>query len=537
MVGSNSRVAAICNLLLSLGLGGALVVAFLALSAPGEVAAFARCAETSQIAATIRYVAPGGSCGGAEPCYGSVQTAVDAAESDDEIRVAAGVYTDVHFRAGEQQAVYVSKNVTLRGGYDVGSWSTSDPETNLTVLDAQGASRVVYITGPVSPVIEGFHITGGNAPSDSPLGGGVYVDGASPIFVRNWITGNVSTVAFQGAAYGGGLYLRDSAAVLLDNEVSDNSAASGGGAGIYLRNSPARLRGNLVRGNEVTGINGRGGGIYLNDCLGVVLTANTIMGNSADRGGGLYVRDSEAALHANQVLSNTTVPSAGAYPVDDWSTRKDDEATASDFSGGGLFLDGGTTVVNGDLVMGNYAYGLGDGGGLVVGGDAQMTNVVVADNRAGGRGAGAFVEADRVSIAHGTVARNGTLLDEPGAGIYVSAGTTQLTNTVIVSHAVGITAEVGAQATLHGVLWYSNTLGNYGGEVSATGAVTGDPAFSDDGYHLTPGSAAIDRGLSTAVRFDIDNQPRFGVADLGVDEYWAPGQLEWVFLPIVARSQ
>ena len=110
--------------------------------------AAARALATSAAApadAGVLYVAPGGQCGVATPCYASVQAAVDAANPGDEIRVAEGAYTGVEARAGITQTVYISKTVTVRGGYISGNWDSADPVAHPTRLDAQGQGRVVVI--------------------------------------------------------------------------------------------------------------------------------------------------------------------------------------------------------------------------------------------------------------------------------------------------------------------------------------------------------------------------------------------------------
>src|SRR5512136_2249514 len=63
------------------------------------------------------YVAPGGECGaGIVPCYDSVQAAVDAADDPaDLIKIAAGVYIDLHPRDGITQVVYISKTLAIQG--------------------------------------------------------------------------------------------------------------------------------------------------------------------------------------------------------------------------------------------------------------------------------------------------------------------------------------------------------------------------------------------------------------------------------------
>ncbi len=79
---------------------------------------------------------------------------------------------------------------------------------------------------------------------------------------------------------------------------------------------------------------------------------------------------------------------------------------------------------------------------------------------------------------------------------------------------------IGSTTTLNGVLWFGNGANTDGaGLLSVTNEYTRDPAFAADGYHLTAGSAAIDRGESTGVTIDIDGEPRTMPPDLGTDEY------------------
>jgi hypothetical protein len=101
-------------------------------------------------AAGPHHVAPCGNCGAASPCYATVQAAADAADSGDIIKVAQGIYTDVHARDGVTQVVYISKTVTILGGYTTADWATPDPENNPTTLDAQGQGRVFYATGNIT---------------------------------------------------------------------------------------------------------------------------------------------------------------------------------------------------------------------------------------------------------------------------------------------------------------------------------------------------------------------------------------------------
>ena len=210
-------------------------------------------------AALTRYVTTGGNDGGGTssctpsslPCR-TVQQAVDVAANGDEIHVASGIYTGVQARNGVTQVVYINKTVALRGGYTttLDGWTTPYPLTQPTTLDAGGLGRVVYITGDISPTLDGFIIAHGNATglranchSDADgCGGGIFVLDAHPIVVNNVITNNIAAVTTANptytTGYGGGLYMNGAIrAVISGNLIISNAGSTaycGAGGGIYL---------------------------------------------------------------------------------------------------------------------------------------------------------------------------------------------------------------------------------------------------------------------------------------------------------------
>jgi len=496
---------------------------------------------------TIRYVAPTGNDTGNctdsfNPCS-TVQYALDQVTSGGEIRVATGVYTDIHQRAGITQVVYINKSVTIRGGYDASNWNVPpDPEANPTALDAQGQGRVLYITGDISPTLEGLRIVHGYAaglgggPGGGEAGGGLYLRESTAM-----LTGN--TVISNSAQYGGGVYLYKSDAKLSGNRVQGNEAQhpmyGSGGGGLYLYYSGATLSGNMVQGNTSAGMYGCGGGLYLYRS-GAVLIGNTITANTTYfNGGGLYLYSSGATLTGNTITANTTYFDGGGLYLDSSGATLSGNAVTFNtaWDGGGLYLEESSATLSGNVVTSNTAQ-YDNGGGLYLEkSDATLTNTVVADNQAHGLGSGLYIEASSPRLLHATIARN-----TGGSGVYVthsgsSYSTVALTNTILVSHTVGLTVTAGNAATLNATLWHANGT-DYGGSVIHTNDRNGDPAFAPDGYHLMAGSAAMDGGVDTGVRTDVDNEPRpYQTPDLGADEYWPPGALKRIYLPLIVRNR
>jgi hypothetical protein len=464
----------------------------------------------------IHYVAAsgvdGGDCATPEGACRTIQYAVDRAAAGDELRVASGVYTGANHYAGLAQVVYLSKTLTIRGGYTISDWLSSDAQAHPTVLDAEGEGRVVYVGGSISATLDGLRITGGAAtglggapgPAKDDAGGGIYVVSATATLRDNWIYSNT-------AWFGGGAFLLMSAGQLQDNRFSSNNGHFGGGLSLYNDQALA-----LVRDNSFTGNSGYiGGGLSLWFSQ-ATLDGNLFTGNSADYCGGLESFASDAALYGNQVVANA----------------------ATVYWGGGMCIrHGGPALLRANYLSGNVAGDLG-GGLYLFQNDATLVNNVIADNAAGTRGSGLYIEAADPDLLHTTLARN---RGGEGSGVYVTGGadngsSVAMTNTIVFSHAVGVAVSDGNGVALNGSLWYRTpvTVSLAAAAVATvSNAHVGDPAFDLDGYHILSTSAAIDAGVPAGVNTDIDGQhrPYGNLPDLGADEF-AEGNL---FLPIVLK--
>jgi len=474
----------------------------------------------------ILYVAPGGNCGGATPCYDSVQAAVDASNGGDLIKVAQGTYSGVHnvpslnsetFTA--TQVLVVTSNVTIRGGYSVADWAVPDPVAHPTILDGQGQGRVLCILSS-SPVIEGLSITGGDASGLAGIrwgdvGGGVYINSGGGLISDTLIYSNT-------AEGGGGLFLFSSTTDIRGCLISGNSALGNVGGGLCLQYSSATLAGNTVSDNTSTSW---GGGIYVGGSS-PELSGNTIRNNTASvygRGGGVALSGTEAVLNGNLIADNS-----------------------ASMSGGGVYMQDSNATLDGDIVRGNSAGSF--GAGLYMRGLApSVANGVITGNTltgASGYGAGIYATYSAPRLTHLTIARNsggeasGIHVSNAGAG---DLGTITVSNTIIADHRVGVSVMQGCKAILRGTLWHGNGA-NWDGEGVLDHRVDrrGDPAFDPDGYHLTPRSLAIDRGVEAGAPTDIDGdiRPQGERVDIGADEFdGAPIAWEQLYLPLTGRKR
>jgi hypothetical protein len=537
----------------------------------------------------VLHVAPDGMCGGVDPCFASVQAAVDAAAHSDEIRIATGNYTDTHVRSSDAvtQVAYVSKTLTLRGGYTTANALAGppDPDANPTTLDAQGRGRVFYISGDVDVTIEGLRITGGDARGlggdplapTSDVGGGVYGISATVRLRDCQVSGNMAPAA------GGGVYLHSGDLALLTGNtvLSNTTQGTGGGVHISWTEIDARLDGNTLYDNEA----GLGGGVYLwyshaeldnntihsnqaNDGAGVYvwagtshvvwLSENVIFDNVAARwGGGVHLWDSrDVTLYGNSIFSNTAqVYGGGVWLNFSLATLASNAIHHNQaLAGGGVYVRAGSALKTSRVgasprhVAGGTPPRRDDGPTLLI-------NNAIVENQASDEGSGLYIAGANSRLLHNTIARNGSTGGTgsvgDSSGVYVTTfdqahvttyqgtpalySTVALTNTLLAEQAVGIGVAGPNTLTVNGVLWHNTPVTVSLGTASlllAQNQHTGDPAFASDGYHLMADSAAIDKGVYAGVTYDIDGDARaLEQPDLGADEWQRR-----VYLPIALNN-
>jgi hypothetical protein len=259
----------------------------------------------------------------------------------------------------------------------------------------------------------------------------------------------------------------------------------------------------FVNGNAT----GLGGGVFSYDGGGnvaVYRSAPTVrhsrfVSGTARLGGGFWLGQGRSVLDANYFLNNTAT------------------------QGGGFFAGGSSATLNDNLFAGNMARSTG-GGLLLLYSDMTLINNAVVGNRTEGDASGIGVGGSTATFLHTTVADN---TGGDGSGVTINEllsvpSQTSMTNTILVNQTAGITVGVSSQVQMNGVLWFANGVNTGGlGAITITTQYTGNPAFAEDGYHLSFASAAIDRGVDAGVQDDIDGdlRPVGGASDLGADEY------------------
>jgi hypothetical protein len=492
-------------------------------------------------------------CGSAStPCQ-TIQFAVHEAGEGDEIRIAAGTYAGSQqvyaMGAGQMttmtQVVIVTKSLTLRGGYTIGDWDTSDPASNPTVIDAEGFGRGITIVGDGAQTVtvEGLTITGGDytglgssyadgqcLTSSGDCGGGIYAYQAVVIVRRAIITDNVASTS-SSSSHGGGIYLYEVPAgsrvedSTLANNRSFGTNSCGGAVGIHdsgaLTVSNCTLVANRAadNGGAINSSPGTGQGLFIEASDFI---SNSVLRTANGQGGAVYVNLGQAYIRASTFVSNTGR------------------------NGGALTTEPGNDqeiVVDRNVFHHNWASAAGGAVYIGYGSVATLTNNMIVQNESAGLGSGAVVEGTYCGLSHNTFA--GEPSGSEGDAVFVRVGGTvaELRNNIVASYTKGIRTNPGVSVTADHTLFFGNQENTYLADdtFTCTNEITGqapvfvDPAALD--YHVGDGSPAIDAGVDAGVTGDFDGHPRplGGGFDIGADEYWPATLVPSAFLPLVVR--
>lgn len=218
----------------------------------------------------------------------TVQEAINASVSGNEIWVASGTYTE---------NIILPSGIALYGGF-AGTETTRTERnwtTNASILDGNWAGSVVEVARSAANTtrVDGFTIRNGRAVT----GGGIYCNQLSSPVITNNIIRDCS------ADYdGGGVFLNlGSAATVTCNKIINNGAVTGGG-GVRSTTGASVIADNFILGNSAR----YGAGVSCGDTTTAsheYVVNNTIVGNAAIRGGGVYIAGASSASISNNIVA------------------------------------------------------------------------------------------------------------------------------------------------------------------------------------------------------------------------------------------
>lgn len=299
--------------------------------------------------------------------FTTVQDALAAAASGDEIWVAEGVYYPDEGSGqtnNDRNATFQLKNgVTIYGGFagTETALEQRDLQANVTVLSGDvdnndGVDANGVVTNPAniagnnayhvvngsgtdgSARLNGFTITAGHSNAGLAQGGGLINSSGSPSLANLTFRGNKATD-------GGGIYNFSSAPSLSNVTFSNNSAHQG--AGVYNFSSSPTLLDVVFSHNEADNY---GGGMYNRTGSSPTLTNVAFIGNTAGSyGGGIYTNSGSPTLSNISFQGNLALTGGGYY-----SSKSSPTLTNVTFSGNrATTTGGGITNFGGNLTLQN----------------------------------------------------------------------------------------------------------------------------------------------------------------------------------------
>ncbi len=359
--------------------------------------------------------------------YTSFQSALNVAQSTDQIWVASGTYKPsssydltnssryYHFRMKPGVAIYggfagTETEISQRTNFGAG-------EANETILSGDIGSigdnsdncyHVFYHPDGLgltnTAVLDGFTITGGNAEDTENYthnnGGGIYNYSNSPTITNCTISDNT---AFEG---GGGLFNYFYSSPTISNcTISDNTAFEGGGGLCNHFYSSPTISNCTISDNTAS----KGGGLCNYRDSSPTISNCTISDNTASEGGGLCnYRDSSPTISNCTISDNTASEGGGLCNYRDSSPTISNctiNGNSADYGGGLFNYFYSSPTISNCTISDNTAS---EGGGLrnFDNSSPTISNCTISDNTANRGGGLSNYEFSSPTISNCTISGN-----------------------------------------------------------------------------------------------------------------------------------
>ncbi|MCA9901412.1 MAG: CSLREA domain-containing protein [Ardenticatenaceae bacterium] len=328
-------------------------------------------------------------------------------------------------------------------------------------LDGNATSRVFQITGNVNVTLRNLLITNGKAAD----GGGMAVFGGNINLVNSVIEGNAAS------NNGGGIYMSTPGTVTLTSGgIRQNTAVIGGG-GIYNMSGSLVQLGGVIENNSAA----TGGGVYVNlPGAEFTLNAGVVQQNNGTAletgGGGVYVAQGTVNVNGGQISANIGKRGGGIQSANgkiylNGGIIKQNQAEF----GGGVYLAFPEALLtqNGGEITQNSATATDFGGGGVYGfqGSMVLNGGVIQQNTAVADGGGINIRFGTLTISGGQVINNQA--GAKGGGIFGEQSVMAITNLQLGNNAAveggGLYLSSLASLNLAQTAVFSNTASLNGG--------------------------------------------------------------------------
>ncbi|MBN2281712.1 MAG: T9SS type A sorting domain-containing protein [Candidatus Marinimicrobia bacterium] len=321
--------------------------------------------------------------------YGSIQDALNAADSGDVVRVSAGIYYE--------NLVWPGKNGISLVGED----------SSNTIVDGRGAGRVVTINSSFKitnsrTIIQNLVLqNGGNVRN----GAGLYLNNFSLLVDHVIIRDNAIYDAPSGPYdRGGGIYSQNSDLQLQNSSIISNQAEDGGG--LFVENSSLIISHSRINENFSKEF---GGGFSCTGSGSVLISFSEIRNNESERGGGVFFHESQGEIISTRIIQNIAKNQDSEYADDEsqgggiccWQNTilnisSSDLADNQSRQGGAIFLEGTSSArLSGCMIARNNA----EKGGAIYSRECQteITGSTLDNNFALDGGDGIYIYGNNLS--------------------------------------------------------------------------------------------------------------------------------------------